>query len=390
MKSPAWILVPSIIILVYSHLLIIPGVGNTNLPSVHIHKLSLSPVAQEFVAAQTGKSSPTYVVHLFNYCEYYHENPHDRSSPLKYRCTEPPSVSFFFNFRKILGLPDSILYDQSAARNDSLAALNIKLHRFKNISLLYSSLILMMIISRVSVVSLIVPLRLLQMRLPYSRSTSLQSKFIMFRGIFTFSYILTFVTANLLSACAILHYRVHFYKGIYDQDGNDGVEQTLSSTAIAFNVMVLLFSYIELYPAITYMSQRPAGPKRLYDSDDPEAYAMDRFDSENALSAQTTIYRSTTPDTSSKLNPQRSSLITSTTCVDSDTSSVDSFDSLPSLALSSTASAVPSLLQSDLSDAVSEVSTTNHYGDYNTPSASAAPSIRSLSTQADRLMSGPR
>lgn len=361
----------------------------------------LSQSAQEYVALQTGTSAPGYVVHLFNYCECYHENPDDPLSTMKFRCPNSPSMSFFFNFQKILGLPDQILYDQSSARSQSLAKFDSTLMRFQRISLLYTYLTIMMVLSRISVVSLIVPLRLLQMRLPYTGGSSIQGKFIMLRGIFTFSYILTFVTANLLSAVAYLHYKEYFFKGIYDQGDHSGIEYTLSNTTIAYNVLIFLFSYIELYPAITYMSQRPKTKKRLYDDDldDLESHPLELlYPQENTLSTQVTMVRSNSSehhkikseDPFSDSNAT-SSLMTSTTRIDSDNFSIGSFDTSTSLTPSSVVSALPSLQASSYgphyeSDIISEVSTTNQYGEYNTPSGSAAPSIRSVSTQRDPVV----
>lgn len=410
MKSPAWILVPSIIILLYLQLVILPGVGDTTLPSLYVHKVTLSPKAQEAVAFQTGKTAATaYTIHPLSYCEFYYETPYDTRSTLNFKCFNSPSLSFFFNFETILGLPDEILNDRSPSHNELVTKFNSSLLQFKKISLLYTYLALLLVFSRFSVVSIMVPLRLVQLRLPYSRSTSLQNKFMMLRGLFTLFYIIAFVSTNLISAVAVLHYRFYFYKGMYDLGDNTGVEDTLSTTVIAFHCVILFLTYVELYPALTYMCQRPPLSKGVYrdPTEDPEAFTMGQIENSSNLHSTTTTLLSesiinseqngkTKTNTSFNHNQVSSSYVGTSTCVNSDSSSInslDSFNSLSSLSPSSIISDPPSLQASSLTanseatpSIISEVSTTNQYGESSTPTASAAPSIRSLSTMADQLM----
>lgn len=359
----------------------------------------LSEAAQEYVSRQTGHSAPGYIVHLFNYCEY--RRP-DQDGPLEYQCNHSPSAFFWFNFEKVLGLPDRIASDKSPQRAAAVTEFKRLLLRYKRISLCYSLLTVMMVMSRISVVSVIVPLRILQLRLPYSRSESLRSKFVMLRNVFAFSYIITFVTANLLAPVAYCHYRMNFYKDMYDSGDHPADEHSLSPAVAGFNLVVLVLCYIELFPAITYMSRWPDKEKRhIYqdDIDDPESYPMEFYEPGSSRTFESSTSSTLTPShgvhPKSKFSRQvtSSSLgMSASTCYDTDDEaylSGDSLDSLDSLSPSSSiVSELPSLQASSYgleSDAVSEVSTAQ-FGDYNTPSASAAPSIRSLSTQADRLI----
>lgn len=392
MKSPAWLLLPSIIILVFSYLLIVPGLGNIVLPSLHVHKINLSPTAQEYVTAQTGTTAPpSYVVHLFNYCEYVYKDSSNTSTELIYKCHNTPSISFYFNFEQVLGLPDTIENANSTTRNEELTVLKAKVLKFKLISLLYTYLTLMMILSRFSVISLVIPLRLVHLRLRSRSKSSLHNKFFMLRGLFTFSYVLTFVTANLLSAVAILHLRFHFYRGVYDLGNNSGIETTLSTTTIVFNSLVLLLSFIELYPAITYMCLQPP-PQKQYSLEDPESRPDCLYTTNTNLSSTSTIVVSDLDEkdkiitsSTSTLAPvhTRASILSASTRVAS-----EELYSLNSLTPSSLVSEPPSLqatsnLDSEASSSiVSEVSTTDQYGLCTTPSISL--SIRSSSTSAGR------
>lgn len=400
MKSPAWILIPSAIILVYSYLVIVPGVFDFDFPSIssiNLHSLQLSPEAQQAVRHQTGNSAPGYVVHLFNYCEYYYVDP-ERPDPsqMKVTCPNSPSLGFYFDFQTVLGIPDKITQDQSSTQAETLAEFNSSLKKFKRTSILYAFLTLVMVFSRLSLVSLIVPLRLAQLRLPYDRSSTLQNRFLTLRGLFSLSYIFTFVSANLQVALAMLHYRTYFYKGMYDTMGNAGVETTLSKSALAYTFIVLILGYIELYPAITYMSQRPSIPKgfRSDPMDDPEAHDLDSLNvSFNSATSETFFdyseashekYNTTThvvPGSSSAYGHGDYEIESICSCDESLASLTT--PSLPSLqACSTNQSGFEST-----SSVVSEVSTTFQYGDIHTTSSSSAPSIRSMSSTTESPLS---
>lgn len=400
MKSPAWILIPSAIIIIYSHLVIIPGVFDfdfLSVSSINLHSLQLSPEAQQAVRRRTGNSAPGYIIHPFNYCESYYVQPdHPETSEMKVRCPNSPSLGFYFDFQTILGIPDKITQDQSSARADMLTEFNSLVKKFKRTSILYAFLTLVMVFSRLSLVSLIVPLRLVQLRLPYDRSSALQSRFLTLRGLFSLSYIFTFVSANLQVALAMLHYRNYFYKGMYDTQGNAGVEVTLSKSALVYTFTVLILGYIELYPAITYMSQRPSMSKGFHADPINDLEALD-LDSLNE-----SLFSSHSDSLSDYMEPSHEKYNT-TTHVTSGTSSsyihsdyeVESICSYDESLTSLTTPSLPSLQAcstnqsgfESTSSVVSEVSTTFQYGDIHTASSSSAPSIRSMSSTTENPFS---
>lgn len=381
---------PSVVVLIYAHLLILPGVGTNALPDLHVHKLMLSEPAQEYVSLQTEHSSPGYVVHLFNYCEYYQSH----SGELQYVCDHKPAAFFWFNFQKILGLPDRVVKDKSSGKDPVVTRFYRKLQLYKRLSLCYSLLTLVTAISRLSVVTVIVPLRLMQMRMLYTTQQLYDSRFIMLRNVFAFSYILAFVTANLLVPVAYLLYHFRFYENIYDTLGHAGLEHSLSPAAAGFNGLAVILSYIELYPALTYMSRWPGKEKRKLRHMDLESvfesYQLESYDP-SSMSRRDTQGTSLSPYYKHSISQHESGSTSfgtsSRTCYDSEIN-IEGHPE-PNSPSSSVLYDMPSLQASSYgleSDAMSEVSTAN-LGDIYTPSASAAPSIRSLSTQAERLIS---
>lgn len=350
MKSPAWILLPSLLILVFTTIIIIPGIGSSNLKNVYVHKLTLSSEAQDYVYDQTGSSAESYIVHLWSTCTVSSQNS-------SYSCPKKLSPLHFFNFTRVLGYPASIteLPTNSTERATNIAYLDSQVRKFKIYSHLYTLLTLMMVLSRLTVISLIIPLRLAHMRISSSYSFSqgghlvIRTSFFVLRGFFSLAYIVTFVTANVLCAIALLLYSFRFYRSFYNSNPGTAVEQALGPVVTTFNFFIMFFTYLELYPAIAYMYKRPSvSSKRLPKL--REIYSEDTLQgdlSKDTMLSSTTVYdkEKDTEMMSVHSTPSLQTCVTATpTTHTTDSSAVSE---LPSLVLSS-----------DSPSSISEVSTT--------------------------------
>ena len=183
---------------------------------------------------------------------------------------------------------------------------------------------------------------------------------------------------------------------MYDTQGSAGVETSLSKSALAYTFLVLVLAYIELYPAISYLVQRPPVPKgfRSDPMDDPEAHDLDSLNgSFTSATSETFFDYPDTPDekfnTTTRVVPGTSSAYGHS---EYEVESICSYDgSLASL----TAPSLPSLQAcstnqsgfESTSSVVSEVSTTYQYGEVHTTSSSSAPSIRSMSSTTESPLS---
>ena len=260
MKSPAWILIPSAIIIVYSYLVIVPGVFDFDFPSIssiNLHSLQLSPEAQQAVRHQTGNSAPGYVVHLFNYCEYYYVDP-ERPDPSQMKVTCPNSPSS----RLLLWLSNSAGDSrQNHTRPVFYSGGNVGRIQFvakKIQTYIYSLCIFNSCYGLFPVITCLIDCSSadwLSCDFPTTGHQRCRTGFSLFVACYS-SYIFTFVSANLQVALAMLHYRKsHSLRQCMTRWSC--VETTLSKSALAYTFIVLILGYIELYPAITYMSQRP-------------------------------------------------------------------------------------------------------------------------------------
>lgn len=354
MKSPAWILVPSVIILIYTYLILVPGCFYLSDSWSYVHKIELSAAAQEFVKTHTGKSAKGYIIHLFNYCEILEPGS---------KCVGGVMPRFYFDYSQILGLDET---PQGL--------------RFQRSSFLFTVLVVLSALTRIILIGVMVPFRLVQMRMRYD-PVSLQSKFLTFRALFSLAYILAFIVTNLLTTVGVLHYKSYFYKGIYDLGELKAEEHTLSKSVVGFIGIMLILSYVELYPAITYMTQRPLVHKGYHDpADDPEAQDLQFFSpngsSQRAKSFTTdSIYTIISDD--HELETEHSSTRNSSSgrstyqpFEDDDDDDDDDDKIAPSLI-----SEDPSLHKTISGSTVSDVSTTRHY---NMSASSAAPSIRTM------------
>lgn len=348
MKSPAWILLPSALILTFSTVIVISGVGNTHLPNVYVRRITLSDTAQQRVFNQTGASAESYAVRLWSTCT--------RSAPDEpYVCPKKLSLGYFFNFTDVLGYPSNItdLPQDSQTRAQQINNLDAEVAKFQICSLLYKYLMLMMIISRLTVIVLIIPLRLAHMRIASALSQNnmlaIRTSFFTLRAFFSVAYIVTFVTAHLLCAVAVALYFFHIYNP-YTNGSDTASEQGLGPVVTLFNFLVMVLTYAELYPAIVYMyklpSIRPGKPKlRIMDSEMTLQGTMSSDTYCATSEVELKVLEKTTPSVHTVRSLQSCTTVASKTRTATTTSVISE---LPSLVHSS-----------DVPSSISEVSTTH-------------------------------